>query len=98
MGRTDRTRDSIDLVPASVGARPRVIEHAVLGEELVDGRSSANGVALTEYVVEVARQQGGYAGHGLSPLGIERGSRWLDRGPLSCGDEIHDNSLLPGHD
>src|SRR5438128_6898410 len=70
MGRPDRTRDPINLVPAPVNARPRVVEHAVLGEDLVDGRSSADGVALAEHVVEVARQQGGYARHGSSPLGI----------------------------
>src|SRR6476620_9739580 len=70
MGRPDRARDSINLVPPPVNARLRIVEHAVLGEDLVDGRSSASGVALAEYVVEVAHQQGGYAGHGLSPLGM----------------------------
>src|SRR5260370_8241914 len=69
MGRPDRTRDSINLVPAPVNARPRVVEHAVLGEDVIDGRSSAHGVALAEYLVEIARQQGRDAvGHGWSPI------------------------------
>src|SRR5262249_23952142 len=103
MGRPDRTRDSIDLVPASVNARPRVVEHAVLGEDVVDGRSSANGVALAEYVVQVARQQGGYAGHGLSELSaslsgvhsaIHGKVRAGDVRRLRTGDERHQRSDL----
>src|SRR5437667_269621 len=57
MGRPDRARDSIDLVPASVNA-PGLVEHAILGEDVIDGRSSARGVALPEYLVEIAWQQG----------------------------------------
>src|ERR1700731_2076243 len=70
MGRPDRTRDSINLVPAPVNA-PRLVEHAVLGEDLVDGRSSASGVAFAEYLVKIARQQGRDAvGHGRSPIAL----------------------------
>src|SRR5437899_7611306 len=79
MGRPDRTRDPIDLVPAPVNA-PRLVEHAIFGEDLVDGRAPTRGVVFTEDVVKIAGQQGRYAvGHGLSPLGIECGLRYLDR-------------------
>src|SRR5579864_7470115 len=75
MGRPDRTRDPINLAPASVNARPRVVEHAVLGEDVIDGRSSARGVALAEYLVEIARQQGRDAvGHGRSPIALGKWS------------------------
>ena len=57
MGCPDRARDSINLVPAPVNA-PRLIEHAVLGEDIIDGRSLARGVAFAEYLAEIARQQG----------------------------------------
>src|SRR5437899_6906852 len=78
MGRPDRTRDPIDLVPAPVNA-PRLVEHAIFGEDLVDGRAPTRGVVFTEDVVKIAGQQGRYAvGHGLSPLGIECGLRYLD--------------------
>jgi hypothetical protein len=69
MGRPDRTRDPIDLVPAPVNS-PRLVEHAVLGEDLVDGRSSASGVAFAEYLVKIAGQQRRDAvGNGWSPIG-----------------------------
>src|SRR5437899_13032932 len=78
MGRPDRTRDPIDLVPAPVNA-PRLVEHAIFGEDLVDGRAPTRGVVFTEDVVKIAGQQGRYAvGHGLSPLGIECSLRYLD--------------------
>jgi hypothetical protein len=54
MGRPDRARDSINLVPAPVNS-PRFVEHAVLSEDVIDGLSSAHGVALAEYLVEIAR-------------------------------------------
>ena len=78
MGRPDRTRDPGDLVPAPVNA-PRLVEHAIFGEDLVDGRAPTRGVVFTEDVVKIAGQQGRYAvGYGLSPLGIECGLRYLD--------------------
>src|SRR5262249_37073779 len=44
---------------------------AVLGEDVIDGRSSARGVAFAEYLVEIARQQGRDAvGHGRSPIAL----------------------------
>src|ERR1700737_2622683 len=69
----DRARDAIDLVAATVDA-PGLEEHAIFGEDLVDGRAPTRGVVFTEDVVKIAGQQGRYAvGHGLSPLGIACG-------------------------
>src|SRR5882762_5269579 len=69
----DRARDAIDLVAATIDALG-LVEHAIFGEDLVDGRAPTRGVVFTEDVVKIAGQQGRYAiGHGLSPLGIE----WL---------------------
>ena len=63
----DHARDAIDLVAATVDARTGVVEHAIFGVDLVDGRSSTRGVVFTEDVVKVAGQQGRYAvGHGSS--------------------------------
>jgi hypothetical protein len=74
----DRARDAIDLVAAKVDA-PGFVEYAVFGEDLVDGRAPTRGVVFTEDIVKIAGQQGRDAvGHGLSPLGIECGLRYLD--------------------
>src|SRR5213075_2208983 len=63
----DRARDAIDLVAATVHA-PGLVEDAIFGEDLVDGRAPTRGVVFTEDVVKIAGQQGRYAvGHGLSP-------------------------------
>ena len=78
MSSLDRARDAIDLVAATVDA-PGLVEHAIFGENLVDGRAPTRGVVLTEDIVKIAGQQGRDAvGHGLSPLGIECGLRYLD--------------------
>src|SRR5437879_10462970 len=70
MGCPDHTRNSINLVPAPVNA-PRFVEHAVLSEDVIDGLSSACGVALAEYVVEIASQQGRDAvGHSRPPIAL----------------------------
>src|SRR5258707_850325 len=77
VSRLDRARDAIDLVAATVDA-PGLVEHAIFGEDLVDGRAPTRGVVFTEDVVKIAGQQGRYAvGHSLSPLGIECGLRCL---------------------
>src|SRR5205823_10054797 len=74
----DHARDAIDLVAATVDAPSGVVEHAIFGEDLVDGRAPTGGVVFTEDVVKIAGQQGRYAvGHSLSPLGIECGLRCL---------------------
>src|ERR1700722_7940378 len=67
MRRPDLARDPIDLVPAPVNA-PRLVEGAVLGIDVIDGRPPADWVALAEYLAKVAEQQGRDAvGHGRSP-------------------------------
>jgi hypothetical protein len=60
LGSLDRPRDAINLVPASVDA-PGLEEHAIFGEDLVDGCASARGVVFTEDVVKIAGQQSRYA-------------------------------------
>src|SRR3989475_5516631 len=58
-----RAGDAIDLVAATVNALG-LVEHAILGEYLVDGRAPPCGVVFTEDVVKVADQQRRYAvGH-----------------------------------
>jgi hypothetical protein len=59
----DGARHPIDLVAATVDASG-LVEHAIFGEDLVDGCASTRGVVLTEDVVKIAGQQGRYAqGH-----------------------------------
>src|SRR6266567_831105 len=55
----------MDLVAAPVDA-PGFIEHAIFGEDLVDGRAPTRRVVFTEDVVKIAGQQGRYAGHYLT--------------------------------
>src|SRR4029077_17612860 len=72
----DRARDAIDLVAPTVDALAGIVEHAIFGEDLVDGRAPTRGIIFTEDVVKIAGQQGRYAvGHSLSPLDIECGLR-----------------------
>src|SRR5262249_5689966 len=64
----DRARDAVDLAAATVDAPAGVVEHAIFGEDLVDGRAPTRGVVFTEDVLKIAGQQGRYSvGHGLSP-------------------------------
>jgi hypothetical protein len=51
----DRARDAIDLVAAAVDALG-FVEHAIFGENLVDGSTTTRGVIFTENVVKVADQ------------------------------------------
>ena len=61
----DCARDAIDLVAATVDAPTGVIEHAIFGEDLFDGRAPTPGIV---FIVKIAGQQGGYAiGDGLLP-------------------------------
>ncbi|HEX8895837.1 MAG TPA: hypothetical protein VF783_21110 [Terriglobales bacterium] len=72
MSSPDCTLDAIDLVAATEGTFTGVVEHAILGVELVDGRAPMRRVVLTEDIVEIAGQQGRYTiGHGLPPLGVD---------------------------
>ena len=48
MSALDRARDAIDLVAATIDAPVGVVEHAIFGEDLVDGRASARGVVFTK--------------------------------------------------
>src|SRR5437773_10740025 len=48
----DRSRDAIDLVAATVDAPAGFVEHAIFGEDLVDGRASVRRVVFTENVVK----------------------------------------------
>ena len=60
----DRARDAIDLVAVTIDAPVGIVEHAIFGEDLVDGRASAHGVVFTEDVLKISFQQGRYAvGH-----------------------------------
>src|SRR6267143_1627060 len=52
----DRARDAIDLVAATVDALGRVVEDAIFGEDVVDGRAPPLGVVFTEDILKVARQ------------------------------------------
>ena len=52
----DCARDAIDLVAATVDARFGIIEHAIFGPHLVDGRATTRGVVFTEDVVKIAGQ------------------------------------------
>jgi hypothetical protein len=45
VSRLDRARDAMDLVVATVEAPEGVVEHAIFGEDLVDGRTSTRGVS-----------------------------------------------------
>ena len=64
VSRLDRARDAMDLVVATVEAPGGVVEHAIFGEDLVDGRTPTRGVVFTEDLVKIAGQQGRYAvGH-----------------------------------
>jgi len=56
----DRSRDAIDLIAATVDATG-LVEHAIFGEDLVNGRPPTRGVVFTKDVVKIAGQQGRYA-------------------------------------
>src|SRR5262245_62171234 len=58
----DRAGDAIDLVVATVNAPAEIVEHAIFGEYLVDGRAPTRGVVFTEDVLQIAGQQGRDAG------------------------------------
>jgi hypothetical protein len=51
-----RTRDAIDLIAATVDLPAGLVEHAILVEDLIDGRAPTRGVVLTEDIVKIAGQ------------------------------------------
>src|SRR5258706_5385171 len=53
MSRLDRARDAIDLGAATNGALARIVEHAIFGPELVDGRATTHGVTFAKYVAQI---------------------------------------------
>jgi len=57
----DRACDTIDLVAATVDTPAGIVEHAIFGEYLVDGRAPTRGIDFTEDVMKIAGQQGRYA-------------------------------------
>src|ERR1700761_7502222 len=58
VGRPENASDAIDLVAAAVDVLAGIVEDAVFGPDLVDGRASALRVAFAEDVQKVAQQQG----------------------------------------
>src|ERR1035438_7098937 len=46
MSSLDGARDAIDLVVSTMGAAFAIVEHAIFGPELVDGRASPRGVVF----------------------------------------------------
>src|SRR4029077_12898366 len=62
----NHARDAIDLVAAMVDAPIGVVEHAIFGEDLVNGRAPTRGVVFSEDIAKISDQQGRYAvGHSL---------------------------------
>jgi hypothetical protein len=61
MSSPDRACDAIDLVAATVDARFGVVEHAIFGPDLVDGRAPTRRVVFTEDLLKIPGQQGRYA-------------------------------------
>src|SRR5437870_8104355 len=57
----DRAGDAINLVAATVDVPAGIVEYAIFGEDLVDGRAPTRGVVFTEDIVKIAGQQGRYA-------------------------------------
>src|SRR6266446_5887327 len=69
---SDRARDAIDLVAATVDAFGGVVEHTIFGEDLFDSRAPTRGIVFTEDVLKIAGQQGRYGvGHDRLVLGGE---------------------------
>jgi predicted SnoaL-like aldol condensation-catalyzing enzyme len=60
-GGLDRARDAIDLVASTVDALAGIVEHAIFGEDLVDGRAPTRRVIFTEDIMKIAGQQSRYA-------------------------------------
>src|ERR1700746_1268504 len=68
MSSLDRARDAVDFVATAKGAFSRVVEHAILVPEFVEGGATARGVVFPEDIGKIAEQKGRNAvGHNLSP-------------------------------
>jgi len=61
VGSPDLARDAVDLVAATIDSLTGVVEHAIFGVELLNGRAPARGVVFTEDFLKIPSQQGRYA-------------------------------------
>src|SRR5258705_4197287 len=61
VGSPDLARDAVDLVAATIDSLTGVVEHAIFGVELLNGRAPARGVVFPEDFLKIASQQGRYA-------------------------------------
>ena len=61
MSGPDLACDAIDLVSAAEYTARRIVKHAILVVDVVDGRAPTRRVVFTEDVAEIAGQQGRYA-------------------------------------
>jgi hypothetical protein len=69
---SDRARDAIDLVAATVDAFGGIVEHTIFSDDLFDSRAPTRGIVFTEDVLKIAGQQGRYGvGHDRLVLGGE---------------------------
>jgi hypothetical protein len=55
VSRLDRASDAVDFVAASKGALTRVVEHAILVPELVEGGAAARWVIFAKYVAQIPK-------------------------------------------
>jgi hypothetical protein len=87
VSRFDRAGDAVDFVAASKGAFTRVVEHAILVPELVEGDAAARWVVFPEDIGKIADEQGRYAvGHDLSPSVLR--NEYKFPGGLACFKEL----------
>src|ERR1700752_607675 len=56
MSRLDRAGDAIDRVAATDGALAGIVEHAIFGPELVEGRTPTRGIVSSEHVAKISNQ------------------------------------------
>ena len=54
MSRLDRAGDAIDRVAATDGALAGIVEHAIFGPELFDGRTPTRGIVFAEHVAKIS--------------------------------------------
>jgi hypothetical protein len=71
MSSLDHARDAVDLVATAVSA-VGFVEYGVFVEDFVDCCAPTYGINLSEYIMQIAKQQGRYGvGHGFSRFGVE---------------------------
>jgi hypothetical protein len=57
MSSLNGVRDAIDLVAPTMGAAFGIVEHAIFGEDVVDGRASPCGVVFPKDVAKISDQK-----------------------------------------